>query len=414
MMTTSGTLRAVACVPLCLILGTAARAGGADDELLARAARLAQELVIIDTHIDLPYQLVEAWEDVTGRTTHGDFDYARAREGGLDVGFMAIYVSSSLDGTAAATARADLLIDSVEALEARAPEKFAIVRTVSEIRTLAGTGKVLLALGMENGSPINGSLATLRRFYDRGIRYITLAHAKSNAIADASYDAKRPWKGLSPFGREVVREMNRLGMMVDISHLSDLAAEQILELSAAPVIASHSSCRYFTPGWERNISDELIGAVGRAGGVVQVNFGSEFLTEQARQYDTRSKAEVDEHVRAKGWKKGGSQARTYARQYAAEHPFPRATVRDVADHIDRVVLLAGIDHVGLGSDFDGVGDTLPRDLRDVAGYPALIAELLRRGYAEEDIAKICSGNILRVWQQVEDLAAKERSHETTH
>jgi membrane dipeptidase len=407
-------VRAICCMLLVGVMGGVPGKGRAQDTLRARAEHLAQKLVIVDTHIDLPYELAESWSDVTGRTSHGDFDYVRAREGGLDVAFMSIYVSSSLDGTQAATARADLLIDTVEALAARAPEKFAIVRSVSDIRRLAGTGRVLLALGMENGSPINDSLSTLRRFYARGIRYITLAHAKSNALADASYDTKRPWKGLSPFGREVVREMNRLGIMVDISHLSDLAAEQILELSAAPVIASHSACRYFTPGWERNISDELIGALGKAGGVVQVNFGSEFLTEEARQYDTRSKAQVDEHVRAKGWKKGGSQAKAYARQYAVEHPFPRASVRDVADHIDRVVQLAGIDHVGLGSDFDGVGDTLPRDLRDVAGYPALLAELLRRGYSEGDIAKICSGNILRVWQQVEEIAAKERGHETAH
>jgi len=399
-------------VVLAALAGVGAQDLRAQDERAGEASHLAQELVIVDTHIDLPYQLVSSWQDVTGRCTHGDFDYVRARQGGLDVAFMSIYVSSSLDGSAKATARADLLIDTVEALARRAPEKFVIVRSVADVRRQFGQGKVMLALGMENGSPINGSLATLRRFYDRGIRYITLAHAKSNALADASYDSKRPWKGLSPFGREVVGEMNRLGIMVDISHLSDLAAGQILAISSAPVIASHSACRFFTPGWERNISDTLITAVGAAGGVVQVNFGSEFLTEDARQYDKRSKAQVDEHVRAHGWKKNGSKAKAYARQYAVEHPFPRASVADVADHIDHIVALAGIDHVGLGSDFDGVGDTLPADLGDAAGYPALLEELLRRNYTREDLAKICSENILRVWSKVEETAAREQGHGT--
>jgi membrane dipeptidase len=400
---------------LCALCAAWWAAAGDDADLRARAERLAQRLLIIDTHIDAPGRLASSsWEDVSRKTSRGDFDYVRAREGGLDVAFMAIYVSSRLDGTAGATERADLMIDTVEAVALRNPEKFTIVRSAAEVRALAGRGRVLLALGMENGSPINGSLATLERFYRRGVRYITLAHAKSNAIADASYDTDRPWKGLSPFGREVVREMNRLGIMVDISHLSDLAAEECLAISSAPVIASHSSCRYFTPGWERNISDDLIRAVGRAGGVVQVNFGSEFLTEEARRHDSRSKLEVDEHVRAHGWTKGSSKAKAYERQYAAEHPFPRASVRDVADHIDRVVQLAGIDHVGLGSDFDGVGDTLPSDLRDVSGYPALLAELLRRGYSEEDLAKICGGNLLRVWERVEEVAAREKGHGTNN
>ena len=291
------------------LLPSVARAQKEGEELQPRAARLAQKIVILDTHIDLPERLIDSWEDVSGRTAQGEFDYVRAREGGLDVAFMSIYVSSRLDGTSRATEMADRLIDTVEAIVRRDPEKFAVVRSAAEIPRLAGQGRMLLALGMENGSPINGSLKTLRRFYDRGIRYLTLAHAKSNAISDASYDTKRPWKGLSPFGREVVREMNHLGIMVDISHLSDRAAEQVLKISSAPVIASHSSCRHFTPGWERNISDELIVAVGRAGGVVQVNFGSEFLTDTARQYDKRSKAEVDEHARSRGWKRGEARPR---------------------------------------------------------------------------------------------------------
>ncbi len=261
-------------------------------------------------------------------------------------------------------------------------------------------------MGMENGSPIEGDLATLQHFHERGIRYITLAHSLSNHISDSSYDDNRQWNGLSEFGVEVVREMNRLGIMVDVSHLSDEAFWQVLEISAVPVIASHSSARHFTPGWERNMSDEMITALAEKGGLIMINFGSAFITEEARQYSSErwpaSRAFVAEHS---DMPREDAQ-KAFAARWEAEHgPMPYASLDDVLDHFDHVVRLVGVDHVGIGSDYDGVGDSLPTGLKDVSAYPNLVEGLLRRGYSEADVRKILGENLLRVWQAIDDYAA---------
>lgn len=383
-----------------------AAAFGQDQAAARRAAArvLAQELLIVDTHIDAPYRFLEGREDLSRRTANGQFDYERAREGGLDLPFMAIYTSSSLEGTGKARPKAEQLIAVVETLAASHPEKFVIVRSVADVERERPGGRVMLALGMENGSPIEGSLENLRAFYRRGIRYLGLAHAKANHLADASYDKKRRWNGLSPFGKAVVQEMNRLGIMVDVSHLTDDAVDQVLAISAAPVIASHSSCRHFTPGFERNLDDERIRKIGAGGGVVQINFGSEFLTDSASRYDARKRRAVEAHAQAMGWGKDSRRTREYAKEYARAHPFPYATVADVVDHIDHVIAIAGEAHVGLGSDFDGVGDSLPIGLKDVSMYPSVIEEMLTRGYSRERIAGICGGNLMRVWAAVETVA----------
>ena len=370
----------------------------------AEARSLARELLIVDTHVDAPYRVLEGREDLSRRTAKGQFDYERAREGGLDLPFMAIYTSSSLEGTGKAKPKAERLISVVETLATAYPDKFVLVRSVADVERERAGGRVMLAMGMENGSPIEGSLENLRAFYRRGIRYLGLAHAKNNHLSDASYDKKRRWNGLSPFGKKVVKEMNRLGMMVDLSHLTDDAVDQVLAISTAPVIASHSSCRRFTPGFERNLDDGRIKAVAAKGGVVQINFGSEFLTDSAYSYDARKKRVVEEHSRRMGWEKGSARTKEYAKQYAREHPFPYATVSDVVDHIDHVIAIAGEDHVGLGSDFDGVGDSLPIGLKDVSMYPAIIEEMLQRGYGRERIAKVCGENLMRVWAAVEAVA----------
>jgi membrane dipeptidase len=378
-----------------------------DDD--ARARQLARELIIVDTHIDVPYRLTEEDVDVGEATEGGDFDYPRAVEGGLNVPFMSIYVPASYQETGGARELADELIDRVEGIVAQHPDKFALAATVEEVLSEVDRGKMVLAMGMENGAPIEGDLTNVRHFHDRGIRYITLAHSKSNAISDSSYDEERQWGGLSPFGREVVAEMNRVGVMVDISHVTDDAARQAIALSTAPVIASHSSCRHFTPGWERNISDELIRLVADNGGVVQVNFGSGFVNEDyhvkwAEQWDA-----VDQYVEEHQIDGDSDEAKAFREQYRKEHPIEKADVSDVADHIDYIVNLVGIDHVGLGSDFDGLGDSLPHGLSDVSQYPNLIRELLERGYSDEQIGKICSDNILRVWSEVERVAQASAS-----
>lgn len=368
---------------------------------LQRAQHLAQDALLVDTHIDVPYRLQENWVDVSGATADGDFDHPRALAGGLDVAFMSIYTPAELEAAGGGTQLAHQLIDSVEALAARAPGRFVLVRSTADVKRLAARGRVLLALGMENGSPIDGKLENLRRFHARGVRYVTLAHGLSNHLSDSSYDEKRPWDGLSPFGIEVVAEMNRLGMMVDVSHLSDAAVRDVLETSAAPVIASHSSVRHFTPDWERNLGDDLIRAIAAKGGVVHINFGSSFLTAKALAWTLAEHAALETYLKANGLAADSEAAKAFADKYAAEHAFPFASIEDVADHYDHVVKLVGIDHVGLGSDFDGVGPSLPVGLKSVADYPNLIAELMRRGYSEADLRKLLGGNLMRVWGEVE-------------
>ncbi|MEE8587540.1 MAG: dipeptidase, partial [Acidobacteriota bacterium] len=341
---------------------------------------------------------------ISERTESGDFDYPRAREGGLDTAFMSIYVPAAYQETGGAKEYADRLIDMVEGFERDHPDKFAVARSVDEVRSLFGTAKIAFPMGMENGAPVEDELANLEHFQQRGIRYITLTHARANQICDSSYDSNRKWKGLSPFGRRVVEEMNRLGIMVDISHVSDEAFFQVVELTKAPVIASHSSCRHFTPGWERNMSDEMILRLAENGGVIQINFGADFINDDYRKAADLHRQAVQAHLQANNLEPTDPAARQYIREYRQQNPLQFPDVSEVADHIDHVRDLAGIDHVGLGSDFDGVQGSLPNGLRDVTMYPNLFAQLLKRGYTREDIEKIASGNLLRVWGEVERVA----------
>ena len=375
-------------------------------DLEARGRELAQELLIVDTHVDLPYRLTVKMEDVSVRTEGGDFDYVRAREGGLDAPFMSIYVPASYQQTGGAREFADELIDMVEGLAVEHPDKFAIVASPDEVEALHGSGKLALALGMENGAPVEGDLGILAHFQERGIRYITLTHSENNQISDSSYSEERTWIGLSDFGREVVREMNRLGIMVDVSHVSDAAFDHVLEVSEAPVIASHSSCRHFTPGFERNMSDGMIRRLAAAGGVIHINFGSMFLREDSQKRGSGNFNAIRAFMEEESLDRSAPEVQAFAEQRFADHPMIFADLADVVDHIDHVVELVGIDHVGLGSDFDGVGDSLPTGLKDVSYFPNLITALLERGYSEEDIAKICAGNLMRVWRQVEAKAAE--------
>lgn len=367
-----------------------------------RAATLAKQVLLADTHIDAPYRLQEdGWRDLGTATPDREFDVVKARAGGLDLAFMSIYTPSSLDASGGNRAVADTLIDAVEAMVGRNPANFVIVRNPEQARAAKADGKLALALGMENGAAIGDSLDGLRHFHARGVRYITLAHAMANRLADSSYDLEhRRADGLSAFGAEVVAEMNRLGVMVDVSHLSDDAVRSVVATSKVPVIASHSSVRHFTPGWERNLSDALIDAISAKGGVIQVTFGSGFVSQAANAWRDAEKAAQQ----AAGVADDGPDAEAFDVTYRQAHPYPYASAATVADHIDYIVKRVGIDHVGLGSDFDGVGDSLPSDLKDVSQYPNLIAELLARGYSDAQIAQIAGGNLLRVWAAVERYA----------
>ncbi|GAA0678009.1 dipeptidase [Rheinheimera tangshanensis] len=363
-----------------------------------QANKIAQNTLIIDTHIDVPYRLYDDWEDVTKATKRGEFDYPRAKAGGLNAPFMSIYIPSSYEKKGGGYLLANQLIDNMEALVGRAPDKFAMAYNSADLAKHFKEGKISLALGMENGTPIEGKLENLQHFYDRGIRYITLAHSESNHIADSSYDLRRQWKGLSPFGKELVKAMNETGVMIDISHVSDDAFYQAVAISKVPVIASHSSLRAFVPGFERNMDDDMIKALAKNGGVIQINFGSAFVVSAANQWGLQR----DGAFKASGQ----TDKDAFTAEYKKKNPYPFASLEKVLDHIDYVKNLVGIDYVGIGSDFDGVGDSLPEQLKDVSMYPNLIRGLLERGYTEQDIEKVLSGNTLRVWRAVEDYAAK--------
>jgi membrane dipeptidase len=374
-----------------------------------RARVLADSLLVLDSHLDIPYRLTTRMADISGRTRTTDFDYVKAMEGGLDVAVCAVYTPQRIEGAGSPKDFALHQIAFTEGLTKLWPDKFRMVSTVGQIRAGAGRGQVLFALGMENGIPLEGDTANVRFFCDRGIRYITLVHTRANTLADASFDTTHRWNGLSPFGGDVIDAMNRVGMMVDVSHMSDSAFYQAVRRSRAPVIASHSSCRAFTPGFERNMSDDMIRVLAANGGVMQINFGSMFLVDSLRGLMEKAGKDISAYVREHNLQSLDEEAVAYARRYRKEHGIPYASAKDIARHIDHVVKLAGIDHVGLGSDFEGLGDDLPDGVKDVSGYPAIIGELLALGYDERAIAKVCGENFLRVWDAVTQ-AAGEPSH----
>ena len=403
-------IRSISCLGMALVVTACGDKAPATPDYAAAAKRIASSSIIVDTHVDVPYRLATEPADIAKATGSGDFDYPRAVAGGLNAPFMSIYTPAEYEALGKSRETADQLIDVVENIVAGAPEKFAIASSVADVRAQFEAGIMSLPLGMENGSPIEGDLANLAYFHERGIRYLSLAHSMSNHLSDSSYDEKRLWNGLSDIGKAAVREMNHLGIMIDVSHVSDEAFWQIVELTETPIIASHSSARHFTPGFERNMSDEMIAALARTGGVIQINFGSTFITAVAREYGSARMAAGKAYLRQHPELTEAYLYREYPRIYAAEHgPLPFAAVDDVLDHFDHVVALVGIDHVGIGSDFDGVGDSLPTGLKDVSSYPNLVAGLLQRGYSEEDIRKILGENLLRVWQAVEDYAATTSS-----
>jgi membrane dipeptidase len=387
--------------------GAQREAGGpAPIEASAKARELARSSIIVDTHIDVPYRLDEEWADVSEATDGGDFDYPRAVAGGLNAPFMSIYTPAELQKEGGAKELAEKLIDMVNEIAAQSPDKFAVAYSPLDIERQFSEGLISLPMGMENGAPIEDDIANVSHFYDRGIRYVTLAHSLSNLISDSSYDDNKQWGGLSEFGIEVVREMNRLGIMVDVSHISDEAFRDVMEVTRAPAIASHSSARHFTPGWERNIADDMIVRLAENGGLVMINFGSDFLSKEAFDYSAARREALTKYVESNGLDAEDEEARQQFReQYEAEHgPYPYATLDQALDHFDHVIELTSVDHVGIGSDYDGVGDSLPVGLKDVSSYPNLIEGLLRRGYSEGDIRKILGENLLRVWREVEDVA----------
>jgi membrane dipeptidase len=383
-----------------------------DEERGQIAMEIAQHTIIVDGHVDLPYRMHHQGYkpdgeimNVSKRTKTGDFDYPRSKAGGLDAPFMSIYISTKYQGSGEAKLLADSLILMTKEIAAKWPDKFAMAYNPTDILHNFEAGRISLPLGMENGAPLEGKLQNLDYFYDQGIRYITLTHGKDNLIGDSSYDTTYTHGGLSDFGVEVVKKMNQLGMMVDISHVSDATFNDVIKISKVPVIASHSSSRHFTPGFERNMDDQMISKLGKNGGVIMINFGGDFIDGTFGENNRKVKEHIANWLKENDYNKDDPEAIAYIEKYYNENdPYP--SVSHVADHIDYVREIVGIDHIGFGSDFDGVGDTLPTGLKDVSMYPNLIAELLKRGYTKEDIEKICYKNIFRVWEEVIDYSKK--------
>ncbi len=394
------------------IQATAQTARFSDPQLRATADSLAQSVIIVDGHVDLPYRLEvsnfrfeKEFMGIPIQTDEGDFDYVRAEEGGLNAPFMSIYIPADEQGDdlSGGQALADSLIDMVSGI-ADGIAEFALATTPDSVRAQFARGVMSLPMGMENGAPL-ATPADLRHFAERGIRYVTLTHSKDNQICDSSYDTTGTWGGLSPYGRTLLPLLNDAGVMIDISHVSDSTAYQVLRGVETPVIASHSSLRYYTPGFERNMSDSLVTLLGENGGVVMINFGSTFIDSAVVAARNGLDSVILLELTARGLdpesEEMGAEVKAIADSVYANNPGAFADVERVADHIDRAARLAGIDHVGLGSDYDGVGNSLPTGLKDVSDYPNLIYVLLERGYSPADVRKVCGENLLRVWDAVE-------------
>lgn len=383
-----------------------------DEQLRAFADELAHTFIIADGHVDFPERLKEKKIVLTEETKSivmsdigGEFDYERSIKGGLNAPFMSVYIPSSYQKqNDSGKAFADSLINNVLAMVSLFPDKFALANTPTEVEANFKVGKISLPMGMENGTPIGNDLANVEYFYDRGIRYITLTHSKDNQICDSSGDTARTWNGLSPFGKEVIAEMNRVGIMVDISHVDDSTFYQVMKLTKVPCIASHSSCRAFAPTVRRDMTDDMIKKMGENGGVIMINYYNAFIDSAVVNRNRINREKLNALLTEKGLALTDVEAKPIIEQFKKENPSLKSDINMVANHIDHVVKLAGIDHVGIGSDFDGVEGDLPTGLEDVSSYPNLIYTLLKRGYTEEDIEKICYKNLWRVWNKVEQVA----------
>jgi len=367
------------------------------------AIAIHRRAIAIDMHADTTQRLVDEHVDLTQRLPDGHLDSVRAREGGLDAQFFSIWVEPELFGGGGARAmkRADDQIAAVKALTEKHPEIWQLATTAAEIRRIAAEDKLAALTGLEGGYAIDEKIENVERYYKLGVRYMSPAWTDSLSWAGSSGDEAGKTRGLNAFGKQVVREMNRLGMMVDVSHVSDKTFWDIVNTSARPVIATHSACRALV-NEPRNLTDEMIVALAKTGGVVNVIFYPAFIepgwNEKKKQVDKEIAGLVQ---RASEEELGDVAHKKLARDRVRREEFarrlPPAKVSRLVDHIDHIVKLVGIDHVGIGSDFDGIQATLV-DLASVADLPNLTRELLRRGYSESDVDKILGGNMLRVME----------------
>ena len=377
------------------VSGAIAQQGG---DVAARARKIHFSSIVMDTHIDVTPKLQTDWKFTEEHTT-GHIDLPRMRKGGLNALFFSIYMSGSVTGPKAVNDALER-IAAVHKLAQDLPDQVALCTTAEEVRQAHKAGKIAGLMGMEGGHMINNSLAVLRMYARLGVRYLTLTHSVNTDWADSSGDQPKH-NGLTDFGKQVVRELNRLGVMVDVSHVADKTFWDALEVSQAPIIASHSSCRAIS-GHARNMTDDMIKAMAARGGVIQINYLDSYLDQALFEYGQKAQALRRELMQKyPGPENAAKRREEMARVFG---PAPKASWEKIVEHIDHAVKLAGIDHVGLGSDFDG--GPMPVGMEDVTHLPKITEALLRKGYKEEDVRKILGGNTLRLMAEVERVAAQ--------
>ncbi len=376
----------------------------------ARAERVLTRAPVIDGHNDLAWEIrqkhasrveaIDLTRDTTRLASPLQTDIPRLKKGRVGGQFWSVYIPAGDTGPKAVEMTIEQ-IDIVRRFVDANPRTLGMARTAADVRRVMGEGRVASLLGIEGGHQIDGRLSVLRRFRDLGVGYMTITHGKSLAWADSSTDAPRA-RGLTPFGRQVIAEMNRIGMIADVSHVSDLTLGAVLDTTKAPVIASHSSARALADR-PRNIPDDLLRRIGANGGVVMVNFYPAFLSSAWNAWENARSA----FAKAQGITETGYGAATPARlrEWERTNPQPRVDSGTVADHIDHIAKVAGYDSVGIGADLDGIGGSGPIGLDGVDGYPLLFAELVRRGWSDANLAKLSSGNILRVIARADAVAA---------
>ena len=392
----------VAGAALCAVAGALVTAKPKPDEIAVRARKLHFSSIVVDTHDDTTQRFLDGDFDLMPRNSSGSIDIPRMKEGGLGAIFFSIWIPSKITGPEAIKHALDQ-IDAVRGHVARHPKEITLATTAAEVREAHKDGKIAALMGVEGGHMIASDLGVLRSYAAMGVRYMTLTHSGNDEWADSSTD-KAVHDGLTPFGKDVVREMNRLGVMVDISHVSDKTFYDALEVSKAPLIASHSSCRAIcdTP---RNMTDQMIKDLAAKGGVIQINYHVGFLSQQfrnAEKADPKINLAIAAEVTKRCGDKEGCQlieGDRITRAYVEKGTLPRVDWTKIIEHIDHAVKLVGADHVGLGSDFDGAN--MPYGMEDATKLPAITEALLKKGYSEGDVRKILGENTLRVMGEVE-------------
>jgi membrane dipeptidase len=406
-------LRSLLTAVLCISLGGFLVTAVKSDDVSARAKKLHFASIVVDTHDDTTQRFLDGKFDIGERHTDGSIDIPRMREGGLDAIFFSIWMSSKITGPEAVS-RALTQIEAVREQVRTHPKGLVLATTASEVRAAHKQGKIAALMGVEGGHMINSDLDTLRKFAGLGVRYMTLTHSGNDEWADSSTDTPAH-NGLTDFGKDVVREMNRLGVIVDISHVSDKTFYDALEISKAPMIASHSSCRVLCDA-PRNMTDQMMKDLAAKGGVVQINYHVGFLSQEFRNVD-EAHPDIDKAIEVELQKRCGNneacrviEGERLGREYVEQGKLPRVEWTKIVEHIDHAVKIAGIDHVGLGSDFDGA--KMPYGMEDATKLPKITDALLKKGYSEGDVKKILGENTLRVMAEVERVS-RERSKQST-